>query len=63
MTKQEWKEKFLEVLASEPKMGKHNKEYIHTHLMEYLDLLDKNSDPFYGISNEIIIAIEKHLDL
>ena len=63
MSKQEWKEKLLEVLASEPKMGKHNKEYIQTHLMEYMDLLDKNSDPFYGISNEIIIAIEKHLDL
>ena len=63
MTKQEWKESFVKVLASEPEAGKHNKEYIKENLMEYLNLLDKNSDPFYGISNEIIIAIEKHLNL
>lgn len=63
MTKQEWKESLLKLLASEPGAGKHNKEYIEENLMEYLNLLDKNSDPFYGISNEIIIAIENHLNL
>lgn len=63
MTKQEWKESLLKLLASEPRAGKHNKEYIEENLMEYLNLLDKKSDPFYGISNEIIIAIEKHLNI
>lgn len=63
MTKQEWKEAFVKLLASEPNSGKHNEEYINENLLSYLDLLDNNSDPFYGISNEIIIAIENHLGL
>ncbi len=61
MTKQEWKEKLVELLGNEPEIG--DKQKFRSELMGYMNMLEEKSDSYYGIRNEIIVAIEKHLDL
>lgn len=63
MTKQEWKTKLVELLLNEPGTKRSNRYINESLLNDYLDRLETISDPYYGITHEIVVCIEKSLGM